>query len=78
MRRTYYEILFNTGDEYWDNTPGCEYYDTIEEVKVALEPYEYPLTEEKIEELERTGFTCDDDHIEWEITKVDEVIEEED
>ena len=76
MRRTYYEILFNTGDEYWDNDPGYECYNTIEEVKAAIEPYDYPLTEEKIEELERTGFTCDDDHIEWEITKSEVVFEE--
>ena len=68
--RTYYEIAFNTGDEYWDNEPGYEYFDTIEEVKAELEKYENHLTDEKIEELERTGTTHDDDYIEWEITRL--------
>ena len=72
--RAYYEIAFNTGDEYWDNEPGYEYFDTIEEVKAELDKYENHLTDEKIEELERTGFTCDDDHIEWEITRLEKAI----
>jgi hypothetical protein len=64
--RVCYRVEWNTGDDYWDNDPDCAYYNTIEEVKEAIGD---DFTEENINDLEKDGYTCDDDCVEWAVIK---------
>ena len=52
-----YQILWNTGDDYWDNEPEVEYYATLENVIEEIE-----LTEEQIAELKADGNVVDKDN----------------
>ena len=52
-----YQILWNTGDYYWDNEPEIEYYATLEDVIEEIE-----LTEEQIAELNADGNVLDEDN----------------
>ena len=60
-----YEILWNTGDEYWDNEPDVEYYATLEDVIEEME-----LTEEQIAELKADGNIEDEEGISWIIAEL--------
>lgn len=60
-----YEILWNTGDEYWDNEPDVEYYATLEDVIKEME-----LTEEQIAELKADGNIEDEEGISWIIAEL--------
>ena len=53
-----YQILWNTGDDYWDNEPDVEYYATLEDVIEEIE-----LTEEQIAELKADGNVVDKDNV---------------
>lgn len=56
-----YIIYWNTGDEYWDNTPDMEEFDTLAEVEEAIGRH---LTDEELAD----HFATDDEEIEYEIT----------
>lgn len=63
---SYYRVEWNTGDDYWDNDPDYVYCDTIEEVKKEIGDN---FTEKNIDDLEKDGYTCDDDCVVWAVIK---------
>lgn len=48
-----YVIAWNTGDEYWDNNPIVEVYETIEELIDAIHNEKEEIDNEQIERIEK-------------------------
>lgn len=64
-------VLWNTGDEYWDNNPIVEQYNSIEEAKEAvrqgLEEWEQFNDEEFDRQWNEHHFVSDRYDEEWEV-----------
>lgn len=57
MTEKRYVVAWNTGDDYWDNEPDYDHYDTITEIEDAIDR---KLTTEEIKDIEN-GFTVYDE-----------------